>query len=456
VDKLTASVCDKHLGGLVGDGTRALRPPLTQAYPNHMTSAVQNVTGSCKPYRTAGFPNGDCRFAAWSAMVKSGLVDITFLMDAHCGPVDIQTCQAYTHSMGNVATRGVPTTAQTSKRLIDPAEGLPAIRGIRSGGIMMLISPAIQSKVIHTTHRCAGQLFLVHLRHGEDELIIVALYGVLAPQTDDKKSMRAQLAAAMTQMSSIGKTPGPLGTNHSPVFARFCSPIATPCNGSLPAVFSPPPAAPTRWGLDEKGAESYHDLLLQWSQHEHLSELSLGRTAFQRARTDMYPLAYAASVLELDHSHDESQVRAAAARASRSPRYTNAHVAEQTHLIVTHIQTLDRPIFGARECIRQYADASTIWHASLASELRTAYGRVKQLKRPALPRPSQTTGPERTRLAIHICHYWYKLEHAQWGSATPISVPENSPPQTPPRAGCLGNLGHSQPTSGSSTGLGRQ
>ena len=34
----------------------------------------------------------------------------------------------------------------------------------------------------------------------------------------------------------------------------------------------PPPAAPTRWCLDDKGAESYHDMLLQWPQHEHLSD----------------------------------------------------------------------------------------------------------------------------------------------------------------------------------------
>ena len=139
--------------------------------------------------------------------------------------------------------------------------------------------------------------------------------------------------------SSIGKTPGPLGIDHSPVFARFRSPVATPCDGSLPTVFFPPPAAPTRWGLDERGAGSYHDLLLQWSQHEHLSELSLGRATFQRARTDVYPLEYAASVLELNHSRDENQVRAAAARASLYPRYTVAHIAEQLEVIVAHIRT---------------------------------------------------------------------------------------------------------------------
>ena len=201
VGKLTVPVGAKYLGGLVGDETSALCPPLTQAFLNHMAIVVQNATGSCKPYHIAGFPIDDGRFAAWTAMVQSGLVDIAFLVDAHCGPVNIQGCQAYTRSMGNVATRGAPTTAQTWKRLTDPAEGLPTTRGIQPGGILMLISPALQSKAAHTTHRCSGRLFRVHLRHGEDELVIVALYGVSAPQTDDKKSMRAQLAAAMAQIA---------------------------------------------------------------------------------------------------------------------------------------------------------------------------------------------------------------------------------------------------------------
>ena len=139
-------------------------------------------------------------------------------------------------------------------------------------------------------------------------------------------------------LSSIGKPPGPLGADYSPVFARFRSPVATPCDGSLPKVFSPPPAVPSRWMLDERGSAAYHDLLLQWPHHEHLSELSRGRTAFQRARTDIYPLAYAASVLELNHSHDEHQVRAAAARASVSSRYTIAHIAEQLEVVVTHLR----------------------------------------------------------------------------------------------------------------------
>ena len=111
--------------------------------------------------------------------------------------------------------------------------------------------------------------------------------------------------------SAIGKTPGPLGTDHSPMFVRFSSPIAHPNDGSLPTVYSPPPAAPSRWGLDETGAQTYHDLLLRWSHDELLTELSTSRHTFVQARTGLFPLAQAASALELNHTHDGEQIHEA-------------------------------------------------------------------------------------------------------------------------------------------------
>ena len=67
---------------------------------------------------------------------------------------------------------------------------------------MMLISPSLRARIVHTTHRCSGRLFLVHLRHKEEDLVIVALYGVSSPtSSDDKKFMRAQLAEALTQIA---------------------------------------------------------------------------------------------------------------------------------------------------------------------------------------------------------------------------------------------------------------
>ena len=42
-----------------------------------------------------------------STGAKSGLVDIAFLVDAHCDPVDIQKCQTYTRSMEGAAAHWV-------------------------------------------------------------------------------------------------------------------------------------------------------------------------------------------------------------------------------------------------------------------------------------------------------------------------------------------------------------
>ena len=215
-----------------------------------MAVAVQNVTGSCKPYRTAGFPNDDCRFAAWAAMVKSGLVDIAFLVDAHCGPVDIQRCQAYTRSMGDVATKGAPTTTQTSQRLVDPAEGLPAIRGIQSGGILTLINPALQSRIIHTTHRCSGRLFLVHLRHGTDDLVIVAP-SVRSPITPEARSSAAPIPA----------DDRPLVRPHIPLLPLpgFAGPLS-PESRPFSATDAPPGVSPTRSRPQRVGDSNYSDI----------------------------------------------------------------------------------------------------------------------------------------------------------------------------------------------------
>ena len=79
------------------------------------------------------------------------------------------------------------------------------------------------------------------------------------------------------------------------------------------------------------------------------------------------------------------------------------------------------PRFDARDYIKRYEAASATWHASLASGLRTAYGRASDRKRSTAPRSSQATGPIRIRLAMRACHHWYKLEHAQWGSVTPLA-----------------------------------
>ena len=106
-------------------------------------------------------------------------------------------------------------------------------------------------------------------------------------------------------------------------------------------------------------------------------ELSTSRRTFVQARTDLYPLAQAASILELNHTHDGQQIHEAAERATRSMRYTHRYIMEQKRLILAHIQLKDQYVFDAKTCITQYESASAEWHASLASGLRIAYGKAK-------------------------------------------------------------------------------
>ena len=140
-----------------------------------------------------------------------------------------------------------------------------------------------------------------------------------------------------------------------------------------------------------------------------------------QARTNLYPLAQAASALELNHTHDGQQIHEAAERATQSLRCTREYIMEQKQLILTHIQSNDHPEFDAKTCIRRYERASEAWHASLASGLRAAYGKAKITKRAEPPLPSQATGPERIRLAMRLCHQWHKLNQAQLGESTPTS-----------------------------------
>ena len=140
--------------------------------------------------------------------------------------------------------------------------------------------------------------------------------------------------------------------------------------------------------LGAMGAQTHHGLLLQWPHDELLSELSTGRSAFVQARADLYPLAQAASVLELNHTHDGQQIHEAAERATQSLRYTREYIMEQKQLILTHIQPKDQPVFDAQTCIRRYERASAAWHASLATGLRPAYGKAKMTKRAKPPLPS--------------------------------------------------------------------
>ena len=113
----------------------------------------------------------------------------------------------------------------------------------------------------------------------------------------------------------IGNTAGPLGTGHSPIFTAFRAPLASPNDGSLPFVFSPPPATPTKWRLDSHKSAEYHGLLVHHRDHPKLHDLANQRAIFVRARTELYPLAYAATILDLRRKHTTPDIHDAVTRA---------------------------------------------------------------------------------------------------------------------------------------------
>ena len=249
---------------------------------------------------------------------------------------------------------------------------------------------------------------------------------------------------------SIGNTPGPLGTDHSPIVTNFRAPLASPNDGSLPIVFSPPPATPTKWRLDAHKSSEYHGLLVHYQDHPQLHNLANQGAIFVRARTELYPLAYAATILNLRRRHTTSDIHDAVACAYDEPRYIHAHINEQRGTILSHITTTGKDEFDAADFIKRHESASTTWHTSLAEGLRTAYGMVNQPKRPNKPLPSQSSKPTRVRLAISICRHWHRLtslswsapqqtsfhtrlhcmrrDATQWGT-TPVPPPQPSPTQ---------------------------
>ena len=75
-----------HVGPLVG-GEFTLRDSgrsdsRTWRPTSHVMVACQNATGSCSPYNRAGWPDDECRFAAWVTLVNSGVLDVAFLVNA--------------------------------------------------------------------------------------------------------------------------------------------------------------------------------------------------------------------------------------------------------------------------------------------------------------------------------------------------------------------------------------
>ena len=54
VGKISAKTCYKHLHGLSGDGTLVIQQTKKGDHSDNITIAMQNATGSCKPYHKTG------------------------------------------------------------------------------------------------------------------------------------------------------------------------------------------------------------------------------------------------------------------------------------------------------------------------------------------------------------------------------------------------------------------
>ena len=233
--------------------------------------------------------------------------------------------------------------------------------------------------------------------------------------------MRVSIRVRVNSRPSPSRTQTRLLPCHSPIFTTFRAPLASSNDGSLPFVFSPTPATPTMWRLDAHKSNEDHDLLVHYRDHPQLHNLANQRTIFVRARTTLYPLAYAATVLDLRHKHTTSDIHDAVDRAYTEPRYNRAHVNVQRDTILSHIATAEKDEFDAADFIKQYKTALTIWHTSLAEGLRTAYGMVNQ---PARPRDArgEVTRDRRTRNKAAVRFFFAPHRTRRGNNKTPTTA----------------------------------
>ena len=73
-DSVNPTLLETHIALLLGDKTTLRDPGRSNVRiwrpSSHISVACQNVTGSSQPYSRAGWPNDDCRFAAWKTLVN--------------------------------------------------------------------------------------------------------------------------------------------------------------------------------------------------------------------------------------------------------------------------------------------------------------------------------------------------------------------------------------------------
>ena len=129
---------------LLGDKTTLRDPGRSNAKiwrpPSHISVACQKVAGSPQPYNRAGWPNHDCRFAAWITLVNKGVLHLAFLVDAHCSVGDVKQCSRYAKAAdsGHSRVYGVPTTTRALRSILHDNDARPEAHRIRSGGTLAI------------------------------------------------------------------------------------------------------------------------------------------------------------------------------------------------------------------------------------------------------------------------------------------------------------------------------
>ena len=156
----------------------------------------------CAPPTTArGDPKRRVPFyAAWATLVNSGVLDVAFLVNAHCSVGDVRQCWKYSHASEGRASKvhGAPTTARATQHLFeDNNDARPTTSAIRPGGILAISHPTFAKGIRRSSHSCSGRLLVIQHEH----MTYIAVYGIAsASSSPGRITAVIQLAAAAREV----------------------------------------------------------------------------------------------------------------------------------------------------------------------------------------------------------------------------------------------------------------
>ena len=522
-ESVNPALLETHIGPLLGDKTTLRDPGRSNAKiwrpSSHISVACQNVTGSSQPYGRAGWPNDDCRFAAWTTLVNKGVFHLVFLVDAHCSVSDVKQCSRYAKASdsGHSRVYGAPTTARASRNILDDNDARPEAHRIRSGGILAIAHPTFSAGIQSTTHLCSGRMLVIehacatyaavygvssanhpphrataatelasavaHLVHAATKdhtpLIISGdvnaalapidrLDGTLQPYdtndtyslprvltrlgmtdlyrakfpdaphytwsgTNGKGQSRSRIdafwvndaAIAMagglaSMLTAMGSHPGSLGTDHSPIFARFAARMDEASTSgepgrdkprrhappSAPRVYSTQPKGPTQWKLSPRQTKRYSQALDHLHDDPRFASVLAERATFETARHLYRADAHAADMLGITGvvTHD-----LIAARLRQVTMHDCPEVVEALRHLSRSTMTGPVDVTTARE---EYCESSSVWYKSLARALTQAEGYARHGDSARPPRRRHCTKPPemlQVEAAMSIIDHWAEV-----------------------------------------------